>query len=170
MRDFKVAFFGVKSWERMIIEREIVNLDSVGVGIFEKEVQDNPELAEKYEILSVSIHSTMDRATLGKLSGLRMISTRSTGMDHIDLVECKKRKMVVANVPEYGARSVAEYAMALMMAVAPVLVARSMGRPSSRLRMREMFKCWSMATVSPNQAMLLRLTITVGDVAGLAKL
>ena len=38
-----------------------------------------------------------------------------------------------------------------MMAVAPVLVARSMGRPSSMARMREMFRCWSTAKVLPNQ-------------------
>ena len=56
-----------------------------------------------------------------------------------------------------------------MIAVAPVLVARIIGRWNSSARRREMFRCWTVATVSPNQPMLLRLARTVGAVAGLAK-
>ena len=52
LMDYKIAFFGVKSWEREIIEKEIAKLDSFGVGIFEGEVQDNLELAAKYDIIS----------------------------------------------------------------------------------------------------------------------
>jgi D-lactate dehydrogenase len=51
-----------------------------------------------------------------------MIATRSTGTDQIDLAECKKRGIAVGSVPEYGARSVAEYAVALMLAVAKRIV------------------------------------------------
>jgi len=40
MMDYKIAFFGVKSWEREIIEREIINLDVFGIGIFESELHD----------------------------------------------------------------------------------------------------------------------------------
>ena len=58
---------------------------------------------------------------------------------------------------------------ASMMAVAPVLVARSTGRSNSSARTRLMARCWSIATVSPNQPMLLRLTKAVGAVAGSAK-
>ncbi|MFA6518310.1 MAG: hypothetical protein WCV93_01510 [Candidatus Shapirobacteria bacterium] len=42
--DYKIGFFGVKSWEREAIEKEIIRLPSFGVGIFEKEVQDDVEL------------------------------------------------------------------------------------------------------------------------------
>ena len=38
--DYKIAFFGVKSWEKEIIEREISRLDTFGVGIFKEEVQE----------------------------------------------------------------------------------------------------------------------------------
>lgn len=120
--EYKVGFFGVKSWERLTIETEIANLDSVGVGIFPNPVQESIDLAGKYDILSASGKCAMDKATLEKLPNLKMIATRSTGTDHIDMEECKKRKIVVANVPEYGARSVAEYAMALMMAVGKRIV------------------------------------------------
>ena len=56
-----------------------------------------------------------------------------------------------------------------MMAVAPVLVARSIGRWNSSARRREICRCWATAIVSPNQPMLLRLANSVGALAGSAK-
>jgi len=122
MTDLKIAFFGVKSWEREIIEKEIINLDAVGVGIFESELQDNLSLAKDYDIISTFIYSKADKAVLDKLPKLKMIATRSTGMDHIDTEECKKRKIEVVNVPIYGSNTVAEFAMALLLAVAKRIV------------------------------------------------
>ncbi|OGL54280.1 hypothetical protein A3K55_02480, partial [Candidatus Shapirobacteria bacterium RBG_13_44_7] len=122
MKDYKIAFFGVKSWEREAIEKEIINLDTAGVGIFTEEVQDNLELAGKYEIISTFIGSKMDAGVLGKLPNLKMIATRSTGVDHIDVKECQKRGIKVANVPVYGSNTVAEYTMALLLAVAKKIV------------------------------------------------
>ena len=57
-----------------------------------------------------------------------------------------------------------------MTTVAPVLVARTIGRANSSERMREMARCWSMATESPNHAMLLTLSRIVGAVASFLKL
>jgi len=120
--DYKIAFFGVKSWEREIIEREISKLDSFGVGIFEKEVQDDLEMAKKYDIISPFIYSTLDKNILAKLPNLKMVATRSTGMDHVDCSECTKKKVVVANVPVYGSNTVAEYAFALLLAITRKIV------------------------------------------------
>jgi len=108
--NYKIAFFGVKSWERDIIEKEISKLDTFGVGIFEKEVQDDIELAKKYDVISPFIYSKMEKTLLDKLPNLKMIATRSTGTDHIDVNECSKRKVVVTSVPAYGSNTVAEYA------------------------------------------------------------
>lgn len=116
-KEYRIAFFGVKSWEREIIEREIANLDSFGVGIFSEEVQDNLEMASKYDIISPFIYSKLDDKVLKKLPNLKMVATRSTGMDHVDLVASKKNKIVVANVPDYGSNTVAEFTFALLLAV-----------------------------------------------------
>lgn len=120
--NLKIAFFGVKSWEREAIEREIINLDTTGVGIFEEEVQDNLEQAAKCDVLSVFIYSKLTKDVLDKLPNLKMIAARSTGIDHIDVKECEKRKIVIKNVPEYGSNTVAEYTMALILAVAKKIV------------------------------------------------
>jgi len=120
--DYRIAFFGVKHWEKEIIEKEIVKLDGFGIGIFEGEVQDNLELAKKYDIISLFVYSKMDKETLDKLPNLKMITTRSTGVDHIDIEECKKRKIEVASVPVYGSSTVAEYAFGLMLAITRKIV------------------------------------------------
>lgn len=121
-KQLKVGFFGVKAWEKEAIEKEIVKLPTYGVGIFSEEVQDNIEQAANYEVLSVFIYSVLDKKTLDKLPKLKLIVTRSTGMDHIDLAECKKRKIEVRSVAEYGSRTVAEYTMALILAVTKKIV------------------------------------------------
>ena len=120
--NFKIAFFGVKSWEKEIIEREISSLDTFGVGIFKDEVQDNLELAAKYDIISPFIYSKFDKTVLGKLPNLKMVATRSTGTDHIDGECCKKKGIVVTSVPVYGSNTVAEYAFALLLAVTRKIV------------------------------------------------
>ncbi len=120
--EYKVAFFGVKSWERGVIEKEIINLDATGVGIFDEELQDNLELAKKYDIVSVFIYSKLTKEILDKLPNLKMIAARSTGTDNIDVEECQKRKIVVENVPLYGSNTVAEYTIALILASAKNIV------------------------------------------------
>lgn len=120
--EHKIAFFGVKSWERAIIEREIINLETVGVGIFEEELQDKLDIAKNYDIISTFIYSKAEKKVLDELPNLKMIATRSTGMDHIDCEECKKRKITVMNVATYGSNTVAEYAFALLLAVAKRIV------------------------------------------------
>lgn len=69
------------------------------------------------DVISVFVHSPMDRSILRQLPKLKMIATRSTGFDHIDLKECKKRRIVVSNVPAYGDNTVAEHTFALMLAL-----------------------------------------------------
>jgi D-lactate dehydrogenase len=44
------------------------------------------------------------------------------GFDHIDVVACKARGIVVANVPVYGAHTVAEHTFALMLAVSRKII------------------------------------------------
>ena len=65
-KQMKIGFFGVKGWEREIIEKEISKLDVFGIGIFEKEVQDDIKLASEYEVLSVFIYSEINKKVLDK--------------------------------------------------------------------------------------------------------
>lgn len=69
------------------------------------------------EIISCFVHSRLDRAVLEKFKNLKLIATRSTGCNHIDLGYCSERGIVVANVPAYGAHTVAEHVFALLLAL-----------------------------------------------------
>ncbi len=68
-------------------------------------------------LLSPFIHSRVDRAALEQLPDLKVISTRSTGYDHIDIEACRERSVTVCNVPGYGANTVAEHTFALLLAL-----------------------------------------------------
>ena len=50
-----------------------------------------------------------------KIPKLKLIATRSTGFDHIDLEYCKKKSIAICNVPHYGENTVAEFTMALLL-------------------------------------------------------
>lgn len=72
---------------------------------------------EQCEILSVFIQSHLDEKTLSGVPNLKLIATRSTGFDHIDLNYCRSRGIAVANVPVYGDNTVAEHTFALILAL-----------------------------------------------------
>lgn len=69
-------------------------------------------------VLSVFIHSRITPDVLARMPRLRLIATRSTGFDHIDLAACDRRGVVVSNVPHYGENTVAEFTFALILALA----------------------------------------------------
>ncbi len=70
------------------------------------------------EVISTFIDSRLDAATLAAFPKLRLIATRSTGYDHIDLDYCREHGVTVCNVPDYGDPTVAEHAFALLLALA----------------------------------------------------
>lgn len=81
------------------------------------------------EMLAVFIESRVTEPVLDRLPDLRLLVTRSTGVDHIDLAACEARGIAVANVPAYGENTVAEHTFALLLALSRrLLVAEQHGR------------------------------------------
>ena len=74
------------------------------------------------EIVSTFINSKLGAEVLAQFSDLKLIATRSTGYDHIDLDWCANHGVAVANVPDYGDSTVAEHVFTLLLAVARNLV------------------------------------------------
>lgn len=68
-------------------------------------------------VISTFVHSRLDAQVLGLLPELRLIATRSTGFDHIDLDYCHSRSITVCHVPDYGAATIAEHAFAVLLAL-----------------------------------------------------
>jgi len=74
-------------------------------------------IRNQVEVLSVFVDYQVTADVLDMLPNLKMIAARSAGFDHIAMDEAQQRGIVVSRVPHYGARTVAEYALALMFAL-----------------------------------------------------
>jgi D-lactate dehydrogenase len=68
-------------------------------------------------VLSVFVGSRVGSDVLAACPNLKLIATRSTGYDHIDLDACTRQGVTVANVPTYGENTVAEHTFALILAL-----------------------------------------------------
>lgn len=109
----KIVFFELEDWEISYFRERIFNqnVEYYKTGIHET----NSESIYDAEIISSFIFSKLDKTTLDKFKNLKLISTMSTGYDHIDLEECKKRNISVCNVPTYGENTVAEHVFGLIL-------------------------------------------------------
>jgi D-lactate dehydrogenase len=80
---------------------------------------DTAHLAEGCQAVSIFTADDASAAVLGALYtyGVRFISLRSVGYDHVDITKANRLGMQVANVPEYSPYAVAEHGVAMLMAV-----------------------------------------------------
>ena len=65
----------------------------------------------------LSNKTPLDGPTLAALPALRFISVLATGCNVVDLTAARKQGIIVSNVPEYGAASVAQHVIALLLAL-----------------------------------------------------
>jgi len=104
-------------------ESERATLASILPGIelafySEKLTPETAALAKSSEVVSVFLGSQITKDLLDLLPNLKLLQTRSTGYDHIDLASAKAKGIAVSNVPGYGAHTVAEFAFALILSLA----------------------------------------------------
>ena len=114
-RGMKVAFFEVEKWEKDRYRARLRDVEPV----FSPETVQETDLTGLLDSwgICVFIYSHLTSDILKKLPELKVIATRSTGFDHIDIDFCKKRKISVVNVPFYGENTVAEHTFALILAL-----------------------------------------------------
>ncbi|MCL5094079.1 MAG: hydroxyacid dehydrogenase [Patescibacteria group bacterium] len=112
----KIAFFELEEWETDYLKKEL-GAEVEAVYSTDKLTEENVGDFKDVEAISIFIYSFITKEILDKLPNLKFIATMSTGFDHINLAECKKRGVEVANVPYYGENTVAEHAFALILAI-----------------------------------------------------
>lgn len=111
----KIVFFEIEDWEKDYLKD---NIKSHELLFFEDKLnEDILDSVSDVDIVSVFIYSKINKKILDRFTKLKAIVTRSTGFDHIDLKECKKRNISVLNVPFYGENTVAEHTFALILAL-----------------------------------------------------
>ncbi|MDR5693920.1 MAG: hydroxyacid dehydrogenase [Armatimonadota bacterium] len=110
-----VAFFEVEAWEEEYLANRLQGVELR----FSRSALQPAHLAamSDVEVLSIFIRSPITSNILEQIPHLRLVVTRSTGYDHIDLEACRRRGVVVCNVPRYGENTVAEHTFALILAL-----------------------------------------------------
>lgn len=80
---------------------------------------DTVPLATGFPVVVASANDCFDEAVIEALHelGVSMIALRCTGYNNVDLAACERLGISVARVPAYSPYSVAEHAVALMMAL-----------------------------------------------------
>ncbi len=130
----RLAFFEVHDWERELIADSSV----AGRAELYAECLDArpPESLREYDAISVFVRCRITGALLDRMPRLRLIASRSTGTDHIDIAAARERGVAVCNVPEYGANTVAEHTFGLILALSrKIFLARErVGRGDFRLQ------------------------------------
>ncbi|HDD46454.1 MAG TPA: hydroxyacid dehydrogenase, partial [Candidatus Aenigmarchaeota archaeon] len=110
----KIAFFEISEQDKAFFRK---NVNGSMVFYKERLSLKNIEKARGCEVVCISIYSKINKAVIDKLPSLKFIATRSTGYDHIDTRECRKRGIAVSNVPDYSNNAVAEHTFALILAL-----------------------------------------------------
>ncbi|MEN3278507.1 MAG: D-lactate dehydrogenase [Massilia sp.] len=88
-------------------------------------------LAAECEAVCVFVNDSVDAEVVAILAGqgTRLIATRSTGYNHIDMAAADRHGIAVVRVTDYSPYSVAEFAVGLLLAVN-----RKIARASARTR------------------------------------
>ena len=114
----KVAFFELEGWEIPVIERELPPHGFEILKLEKRPLEESDlESLKEVEVLSVFIYSKITEEVIDSLPKLKLITTRSTGFDHIDVKYAAERGVAVCNVPDYGMETVAEYTLMLILSL-----------------------------------------------------
>lgn len=80
------------------------------------EVSDRPTDLSQADCILIRSRTRIDADFLEKAPRVKLIVSATSGFDHIDWKECKKRGIICAHTPEANAQSTAELTMALILA------------------------------------------------------
>lgn len=109
-----IAYFFNEEWEKEFVGSR---LPEHAFTFFQGAARAGDTPDPSIEVLSVFVNSKVDSTLLDRFPNVRIVATRSTGFDHVDIEETKRRGVVVVNVPTYGEHTVAEFSMALLLAL-----------------------------------------------------
>ena len=111
----KIHYFSGETWEDAYVRAKLPGED---IDFHEGSLAACPELTDTdADILCTFVESRIGEEELDRFPALKLIATRSTGFDHINLAAAAARGIKVANVPSYGEHTVAEFTFALLLAL-----------------------------------------------------
>ncbi len=111
----KIAFFEIKDWQKEYVEKNLAGHE-IWTTPEKLNAENLPEKSD-FEAVSIFVGSKIDEAIVSHFPDLKLITTRSTGFDHIDLAAVRAKGIKIAYVPGYGDNTVAEFAFGLLLTV-----------------------------------------------------
>ncbi|MFB6285397.1 MAG: hydroxyacid dehydrogenase [Candidatus Bipolaricaulia bacterium] len=116
----KVVLYEVEPWEQTTFE----SLQSEHELAFVEAPLRSDTLGDQTDadVVSTFIYSRLGADVLAQFPNLKLITTRSTGYDHVDLDYCREHGITVCNVPTYGDHTVAEHVFGLLLTISHNLV------------------------------------------------
>jgi D-lactate dehydrogenase len=110
-----IHYFSGEVWEEEYVRKQLPN---ESITFHEKSLAAYPDLTDpEATVLCTFIESPIGETEMSHFPALKLIATRSTGFDHIDLAAAAARGIAVVNVPSYGENTVAEFAFALILSL-----------------------------------------------------
>lgn len=111
----KIAYITPHQGEEEIVKEAFSNAEVVFVAEgLNKQI---PEDIKDATVLSLFVNSILTAEMIDEMEDLQVIALRSMGYDHVDVEHAEEKGITVTYVPQYGARTVAEHAFALMLSL-----------------------------------------------------
>ncbi len=121
---WKIGFFEMeKEWEKELYIRKLKEqlkekIEELEISFYEEPLNEiNVKGFKDLEIIIIHAKSKVNSTVVEELKNAKLIITRTTGTDNIDILSCEKRGILVANCPVYASITVAEHTVALMFAL-----------------------------------------------------
>ena len=114
-----MLMFEVKAAEREYFDKhsfEDYNIEFYEECLDDEFVKTLPiPLLEKTNVISIFNNSSISKEVLDNFKNLRVISIRAAHFDNICINSCEDKNIAVVNISDFGAQSIAEYTIGLMI-------------------------------------------------------
>jgi D-lactate dehydrogenase len=115
----RVAIFSAQRYERALLDEANVRHGHDLICFDTLLGPETTSLAAGFPAVSVFVNDVVDRSVLERLAdgGTKLVATRSTGFNHIDVPAAAELGIKVVRVTNYSPNSVAEFAVGLLLAL-----------------------------------------------------
>lgn len=127
----KIAVYSTRRYDRLMLDRANASHGHTLLYVQDALTPETAALAEGCAAVCVFVNDNVDAAVLQVLKtlGIGLVTTRSTGFNHIDALAAQRLDIAATRVTDYSPYSVAEFAVGLLLAVN-----RRIARASQRTR------------------------------------
>src|SRR5688572_22287026 len=115
----RIAFFDTHPYERGPFESANARFGHQLTFLEPRLTKQTARLAAGHDAVCPFVNDRLDEATLEIIAaaGVRVVSLRSAGYNHVDLNAAARLHLPVLRVPEYSPYAVAEHAVALVLSL-----------------------------------------------------